>query len=105
MASMAPMQMRQMAEDSLKVSPMPAILPPYAGLFGDADGVLWVQLTVAGDRDTRLRAIGTNNQTLGEIILPANVIVHEIGRDYVLGAYDSADDTPHFVMYRLHRGK
>ena len=105
MASLAPKQMRAMAEDSLKVSPMPATLPPYSGLFGDTDGVLWVQLTVPGDPNTRLRAIGVDGRTLGEILLPPNVIVLEIGRDYVLAAYDDADDLPHLAMYRLHRGR
>ena len=105
MASLAPPPLRTMAEDSLKVSPMPAILPPYSALFGDLDGVLWVQLTVPGDPSTRLRAVSADGKTLGEISLPANVVVHEIGRDYVLGAYDDADDLPHFAMFRLHRGR
>jgi hypothetical protein len=105
MASMAPQQVRTMAEDSLKVAPMPATLPPYSALFGDADGVLWVQLTVPGDPDTRLRAVGTKGETLGEVSLPANVVIHEVGRDYVLGAYDAADDVPHFALFRLHRGR
>jgi hypothetical protein len=97
--------MRQMAEESLKVAPMPTTLPPYSALFGDADGVLWVQLTVPGDPNTRLRAIGANNQTLGEITLRANAAVQEVGRDYVLAAYDDADDVPHIAVYRLHRGR
>ena len=84
---------------------MPATLPPYSGLFGDTDGVLWVQLTVLGDANTRLRAIGTKNETLGEVTLPANVVIHEVGRDYILGAYDDADDIPHLVMFRLYRGR
>lgn len=105
MASLAPAQLRKMAEDSLKLSPMPAMLPPYSGLFGDTDGVLWVQVTVPGDANTRLRAIGPNDQTLGEVTLPANVVIHEVGRDYILGAYDDADDVPHLVMFRLHRGR
>lgn len=105
MASMAPQQVRRMAEDSLKVSPMPATLPPYSALFGDSDGVLWVQLTVPGDPSTRLRAVDAGGKMLGEIALPANLVVHEIGRDYVLGAYDDADDVPHLAMFRLHRGR
>lgn len=103
-ASLAPGQMRQLAEDSLKVAPMPAMLPPYSALFGDADGVLWVQLTVPGDPNTRLRAVGGNGRTLGEITLRANAVVQEVGRDYVLAAYDDADDLPHIVVYQLHRG-
>ncbi len=104
-ASMAPMQLRKMAEDSLKLSPMPAVLPPYSGLFGDTDGVLWVQLTVPGDANTRLRAIGANDQVLGEVTLPANVVIHEVGHDYILAALDDADDLPHLVMFKLHRGQ
>jgi hypothetical protein len=105
MASMAPKQMRQIAEDSLRTAPMPRNLPRYSALFGDADGVLWVQLTVLGDPATRLRAIGADNKTLGEVSLPANITIHEIGRDYILGAYDDSDDVPHFVVFRLHRGR
>jgi hypothetical protein len=104
-ASIAPQQLRTLAEDSLKVSPMPANLPPYSGLFGDADGILWVQLTVPGEPATRLRAIGTRNETVGEITLPPNVVIQEIGHDYILGAFDDADDVPHLAIFRLHRTK
>ncbi|MGH7583756.1 MAG: hypothetical protein ACREL5_11075 [Gemmatimonadales bacterium] len=105
MASLAPPQMRTLAEDSLKVSPMPATLPPYSGLFGDSDGVLWVQLTVPGDASTRLRAVDSAGRTLGEISLPADVTVQEIGHDYVIGSYDDKDDIPHFALFPLHRGR
>ena len=44
------------------------------------------------------------HSTLGEITLPANVVVHEIGRDYVLASFDDADDIPHLALFRLHRG-
>jgi hypothetical protein len=101
----APARLRKQAADSLNVSPMPATLPPFTGLWGDADGVLWVQTSVAGDPDTRLRAFGTNQKIVGEITLPANVTVYEIGRDYILGAFADADDVPHLGMFRLHRGR
>jgi hypothetical protein len=105
MASLAPPQMRQLAAESLKVAPMPATLPPYSALYGDVDGVLWVQLTVPGDPNTRLRAVGARNEALGEITLRANAVVQEIGHEYVLAAYDDADDVPHIAVYRLHRGR
>jgi hypothetical protein len=105
MASMAPAQLRTLAEDSLKVAPMPATLPPYSGLFGDTDGVLWIQLTVPGDPVTRLRAVDANGRTLAEVSLPPDVTVYELGHDYVLGAYDDKDDVPHFAVFRLHRGR
>ncbi len=105
MASMAPSSLRTLAEDSLRVAPMPATLPPYSGLFGDSDGVLWVELTVPGDLSTRLRAVDASGRTLGEVSLPPDVTVWEIGHDYLLGAYDDADDVPHLAMYRLHRGR
>ena len=58
-----------------------------------------------GDPDSRLRAVDKAGKMLGEISLPANVAVREIGRDYVLGAYDDQDDLPHIVLFRLHRGR
>jgi hypothetical protein len=103
-AAMAPRPMRQMIEDSLDHAPTPEMLPPFAGLFGDRDGVLWVQLTFPGEPGIRLRAIGTRNQVLGEVVLPANVTVQEVDRDAIVASYTDDNDLPHLAVYRLHRG-
>ena len=103
-AAIAPRAMRDVVEDSLDKAPMPDALPPYAGLFGDRDGVLWVLLTVPGDDAIRLRAIGARNQVLGDVALPADVTVDEVDHDAIVATYTDTDDLPHVVVYRLHRG-
>jgi hypothetical protein len=92
-AGMAPPAARERAMASLRQLEMPRLLPPYASLLPDPDGLVWVVQSFPGDSATSLRAIRPGGA----------VAVFEIGRDYILGAYDDADVEPHVVMYRLRR--
>ncbi len=83
--------------------PMPEYLPPYASLLADPSGLLWVQLSLAGDAETRLRAIRSDGQVVGDVSLPRYMSVYEIGQDHILGAYDDDGGEPYLVMYRLRR--
>lgn len=90
----------QMKRVMLEV-PMPARLPFYAELFVDPEGTLWVQTSIPGDPDTRLRAIGAEGAILGEVRVPADLRVFEVGLDYILGGYEEETGEPHMAVYRV----
>lgn len=83
--------------------PMPATLPPYAGLHVDPDGVLWAVLSWPGDPGTRLRALSGGAAAGTELELAAAVRVTEVGRDYLVGVREDDAGVPHVVLYRLSR--
>lgn len=85
------------------VRPDPA--PFYGLLYTDTDALVWVMLSLPGDRLTRLRAFDATGRVRGEVVIPATITVFEIGRDYILGKFEDQDGEPHVVMYALHRGK
>ena len=94
---------REALKEIMMQRPMPEYLPPYASLLTDPSGLLWVQLSLAGDAETRLRAIRSDGQAVGDVSLPRYMSVYEIGHDYILGAYDDDGGEPYVVMYRLRR--
>ena len=79
--------------------PMPELMPPYYGLFADEDGTLWVVTSMPGDTVTHLRAIAADGSIVGDIELPVNLDVFDVGRDYVLGAYLDEGGEQHVVLY------
>ncbi|HEX7049353.1 MAG TPA: hypothetical protein VF188_03990 [Longimicrobiales bacterium] len=83
--------------------PMPELMPPYFGLFGDPAGTLWV-VTSGPAEPTMLRAIAPDGRILGDVRLPVALEVFEVGRDYILGAYQDESGEQHVAMYRLRRG-
>lgn len=82
---------------------MPEYLPAYSGLFADPDGTLWVQLSIPGDSTTWLRGLRADGTVVGDVRLPTEMHVFEMGRDYLLASYDAADGNLHVVLYRLRR--
>jgi hypothetical protein len=92
---------RAMREWVLK-TPMPDYLLPYGPLFVDLDGRLWVQSSFPGDGETVLRAVSDGGSVLAEVHLPLDLRVFEVGRDYVLGAYEEEETgEPHVTLYQL----
>lgn len=88
--------------------PMPEVMPPYSGLFVDPAGTLWVATAAPADGATadgapRLRAIAPDGRILGDVRLPVELDVFEVGADYILGAYEDEVGEQHVAMYRLHR--
>ncbi len=102
-ASMAPPAARERATASLRELEMPEMLPLYAGLLTDPDGLVWVVQSFPGDSTTSLSALRATGDVAGNVRLPHSMRVFEIGRDYLLGAYTDADAEPHVAMYRLRR--
>ncbi len=94
---------REPVVEMMRKIPMPERLPFYSGLFADPDGVLWIVLSTPGDSVTRIRAMQDNGEALGEVAIPVGLRVFEVGRDYVLGAYEDERGEPHVAMYRVRR--
>ena len=85
----------------LREIPMPEYMPAYTGLFTDDIGMLWVVVSVPGDSATQLRALDREGTLLRDVYLPADTRVLEVGRDYIIGAYEDADGEPHVAMYTM----
>lgn len=81
--------------------PAPAQLPAYSGLFVSKDGMIWVQASALGDSQTVLSAVTPEGRLLGDIHLPVDVTVFEIGRDYILGAYQRREGEDRVLLYRF----
>jgi hypothetical protein len=92
-------QMKQLLLDI----PMPTNLPPYSALLADPDGMLWVVTSIAGDSSTTLRGIGSDGHVLMDLEIPRDLRVFEVGRDYVLGAYEAPSGDPHVALFRFRR--
>jgi hypothetical protein len=85
--------------------PPPEQMPSYSAIFADPAGTLWVNLSAPGDGETRLRAVGADGAQLGEVVLPLDLVVFEVGEDYVLGRWeDEESGEVHVRMYRFQRG-
>jgi hypothetical protein len=83
--------------------PIPARLPPYVDLRVDPTGLLWAVIPGASDGETRLRAIDADGIVQGDVTVPIQLTVFEIGRDYILGGYRDSSELEHVVLFRLNR--
>jgi hypothetical protein len=96
---------QERAREMLLKIPPPEQMPSYSAIFTDPAGTLWVNLSAPGDGETRLRAVGADGAQLGEVVLPLDLVVFEVGEDYVLGRWeDEESGEVHVRMYRFRRG-
>jgi hypothetical protein len=102
-AAMVPAQMRQTMITQLSVIPMPERLPPISALFGDPDGLVWVQTSPAGAKVIDFTVMQAGGRVVAKAQMPLPLTIYEIGRDYVLGSYSDANDEMHVAVYRLRR--
>jgi hypothetical protein len=102
-AEMAPVQVRPAVEPEIAKAPKPASLPAYFNLYGDPDGVLWVQQSPPGAKRTDLLAMSVEGKVLARTIIPMAVRILEIGRDYILASYDDANDETHLAVFSLKK--
>ena len=88
----------------MRAMPMPAHVPAYSGVLTDPLGVVWVQLSVPGDGETRLRGL-RDGTAVANLYLPIEGKVFEVGNDHVLLAYQDAEGNEHVAQFRLLRGR
>ncbi len=102
-ASTIPAPIRQRITEQLMAFPMPERLPAISGLFGDPDGLLWVQASPAGAKVVEFVVMRLDGSVVARTQIPSPLMVYEIGRDYILGSYSDADDEMHVAVFRLRR--
>ncbi len=83
--------------------PLPEHLPPCSNILIDPADNVWVVLSFPGDSVTTLRAFRPDDRLLGDVTVPAELDVHEVGTDYLLGSGETADGEPWVRVYRLRR--
>ena len=93
-------RMKQMTRQN---STVPEHLPLYTGLAVDPRGVLWVVLSSPGDGETRFLVVDPNGPVLGELRIPRDFELFEVGSDYVLGRIYDPNAVPGIAMYRFRR--
>lgn len=98
-----PKPLRDRLRPAMQALERPRQLPPFSGLLVDALDILWVVLSFPGEGATRLRALDSQGGTLGEVHIPADLRVFEIGRDYILGLHETAEGEQFIRLYELRR--
>lgn len=86
--------------------PHGATVPVFNDIVLDPHGNIWIQ-----DYDDRISPAGAwsihdpEGRIIARIRLPAGLVVHDIGDDYILGVENDDLDIQHVRMYRLRRGQ
>jgi len=96
---------RSRQEQIYAVTPLPEARAPYSDILVDSDGYLWVSGYHLGSarKPTRFTVFDPDSRWLGEMTVPENFQVFEIGEDYVLGVATDELDVEHVRMYGLVR--
>lgn len=94
---------RRRLRESLVAIPMPDVLPPYSQLLSDREGNIWAVLSSPGDSMTSLRAVAPDGTVLGDLQIPAEIKVLEVGRGYVLGVQEEQNGEQRIQLYRYRR--
>lgn len=68
--------------------PRPEHLPYHSGIHLDPAGRLWVVTSFPGDPSTTLRAFNLGGEPIGEVRIPTEIKVLEVGGDYILGSVE-----------------
>ncbi len=82
---------------------LPAILPAFKELIGDATGLIWVREHGWPVDHNRWTVYNVSGVPVARAQLPAGLRVTEIGRDYVLGVHHDEDDVETVQMHSLLR--
>lgn len=88
----------QMREDMLRM-PQPDQLPVYGEILSDPRGSLWIVISAPADSVTVLRVIGPDGGVLGDVSLPRDARVLEVGEDYLLTLEHSELGEQRLVVY------
>ncbi len=91
--------------DLLLDSPMLSTLPVATGMMSDPMGIFWLVRSQSGDTETVLEGIRSDGDRVGSVRIPKNLVVFEVGRDYVLGRGTTGTDRGRVFVYSLTRPK
>ncbi len=94
---------REPAREYLRKIPMPEYLPAYRNLLTDTSGALYAVTSALGDGVTEIQVVDPNGKRIGELRLPVDVTVFEVGTDYILGATEDPKGEEHILLYHIAR--
>lgn len=83
--------------------PSPARLPIFQAMLADPDGLVWFVISPPGAAPSTLQAYQQNGDHVASLVVPAPLVIFEIGRDYLLGRTEDEDGEQTIVLYRLTR--
>jgi hypothetical protein len=93
---------RRLAHEYLERQVYPELLPAFGAINVDGAGNLWIQeYHLAWEETQSWIVFDPDYQVLGRVMMPAPLVVHQIGPDYVLGYTWDAMDVEYVEMYRL----
>lgn len=101
LVALAPHRHAKSLHERFKRLPRPKNMPTYHRLVSDGHGRIWAQLTVVGTSPTRLRWVDRRNGRVGDLSIPAALIVQEIGSDYILAIEELPSGAQRIVEYAL----
>ncbi len=82
----------------------PDAMAAFSAMLVDSDGDLWVERYRVRSNDAQHWVVfDPDGRCLGDIDTPARFDVNEIGDDYLLGVWRSADDVPFVRLYAIHK--
>lgn len=85
--------------------PYPAMLPAYERLLADPEGRLWVLDPAPLTREAvGWQVFDSAGRHLGVVPMPSRLMVHEIGRGYVLGVWTDDAGSREIRTYPLEKG-
>lgn len=98
-------EFRRTIEERWEVAPPPEVRPTFTGMAGDSEGFVWLRsylpdAEAAGEPWLVVDPLG---DVLGDVLLPKDLTVYEIGVDYVLGSVRDEMDMQLVRLYRLRR--
>lgn len=87
---------------ALAKAPYPRMVPAYERVLVAPDGVMWVLDAAPMTRESvTWRVFDAEGRWLGVVPMPARLVVHEIGRDYVLGMWSEDDGGREVRVYGI----
>jgi len=93
-------------QDVKRSLPIPDSISDVERLFVDDLNHVWVGHRMVKEATSRSWVVYSDDGTLrGEIALPSEVFIYEIGKDYILGVTLDADSVPYVVLLSLHRNE
>jgi hypothetical protein len=102
-AGIGPPSTQRRVAQSLTRFKAPKSLPPYFGLWGDPDGLLWIQTTPPGDSPTNFLILSPDGQRVARASVTRPITIYEVGTDYLLGAVEDQNDETHIIVLPLRR--
>jgi hypothetical protein len=96
---------RHVMQDMLESVDLPETMPAFADLRVDEDNYIWVEeYAPPGEPRSVWSVFSPGGSFLGQVEMPAQIEVQQIGGGFVVGLYWGELGLEHVAVYRLDRG-